>query len=167
MSQTRLLKFLACYFRCKLFLISRRVLFSSPFKFLIGLSMADEDSVSGVKGLLHRSVPWFKSQLDSLVSAAKRLLRGLVFISHKKKRCSHCKHCTRAKAKDRVWRWRHRALPVALGYAVGTDQATKLDVWWLIFQSQCVGNEKKECWFVLRHVGIEAFYPSRFLCSGS
>jgi hypothetical protein len=83
--------------------------------------MADEDSlqdsqrgvpgniqiVSGVKGLLCRSVPWFKSQLDSLVSAAKGLLRGSVPISCKKKRCSHCKCRTRAKAKDRVWRWRH------------------------------------------------------------
>ncbi len=82
--------------------------------------MADEDSlqdsqrgvpgnigiVSGVKGLLRRSVPWFKSQLGSLVSAAKGLLRGSVPISHKKKRCSHHKRCTRAKAKDRVWKWR-------------------------------------------------------------
>ncbi len=33
---------------------------------------------------------------------------------NKKKRCSHCKRCARAKAKDRVWRWRHQALPVAL-----------------------------------------------------
>jgi hypothetical protein len=58
--------------------------------------------VSGVKGLLRWSVPWFKSQLDSLVSATKGLLRGLVPISRKKKRCSHRKRCTRAKAKDRV-----------------------------------------------------------------
>ncbi len=57
---------------------------------------------------------WFKSQLGSLVPAVKRLLRGLVHISRKKKRCSHCKRCTRAKAKDRVWRRRRRALPVAL-----------------------------------------------------
>ncbi len=68
----------------------------------------------GVKGLLRRSVPWFKSQLDNLVSAAKGLLCVLVPISRKKKRCSHREHRTRAKAKDRVWRWRHRALPVAL-----------------------------------------------------
>jgi hypothetical protein len=76
--------------------------------------MADKDSVSGVKGLLHQSVPWFKSQLDSLVSAVKGLLCGLVPISRKKKRCSHCKRHTRAKAKDRVWRWRRQALPIAL-----------------------------------------------------
>ncbi len=57
---------------------------------------------------------WFKSQLGSLVSAAKGLLRGLVPINRQKKRCSHREHCARAKAKDRVWRWRHRALPVAL-----------------------------------------------------
>jgi hypothetical protein len=76
--------------------------------------MADKDSVSGVKGLLRWSVPWYKSQLDSFVSAAKGLLHGLVPISCKKKRCSHCKHHTRAKAKDRVWRWRCQALPVAL-----------------------------------------------------
>jgi hypothetical protein len=154
-------------------LISQRILLSIPFKFLIGLSMAEEDSlqdsprgvpgniqipqedatvataasvasqgstavfqqrahctllkieqdeavvckgclVSGVKGLLRWSVPLFKSQLNSLVSAAKGLLRGLVPISHKKRRCSHHKHCTRAKAKDRVRRWRRQALPVAL-----------------------------------------------------
>jgi hypothetical protein len=84
--------------------------------------MADKDSLqdsqkgvprSGVKGFLRRSVPWFKS-FDSLVSAAKGLLCGLVPTSRKKKRCSHLKRCTRAKAKDRVWRWRRRALPVAL-----------------------------------------------------
>jgi hypothetical protein len=46
------------------------------------------------------------------VSAAKGLLRGLVPIIRKKKRCSHCKRW--AKAKDRVWRWRRQALPVAL-----------------------------------------------------
>ncbi len=57
---------------------------------------------------------WFKSQLKSLVSAVKELLRGLVPISRKKKRCSHCKRCARAKAKDRDRRWRHRALPVTL-----------------------------------------------------
>jgi hypothetical protein len=57
---------------------------------------------------------WFKSQLGSLVSGVKGQLRGLVPISCKKKRCSHRKRCTRAKAKDRVWRWRHQALPVAL-----------------------------------------------------
>ncbi len=33
---------------------------------------------------------------------------------NKKKRYSHCKCCARAKAKDRVQRWRRRALPVAL-----------------------------------------------------
>ncbi len=56
----------------------------------------------------------FKSQLGSLVSGVKQLLRGLVPIGRKKKRCSHCKRRTRAKAKDRVWRWRRQALPVAL-----------------------------------------------------
>jgi hypothetical protein len=57
---------------------------------------------------------WFKSQLGSLVSGAKGLLRGLVPISRKKKRCSHHERRTRAKAKDRVRRWRCQALPVAL-----------------------------------------------------
>ena len=70
--------------------------------------------LDGVEGLLRRSVPWFKSQLDSLVFAAKGLLRGSVSISRKKKGCSHRERHTRAKAKDRVWRWRRRALPVAL-----------------------------------------------------
>ncbi len=55
-----------------------------------------------------------KSQLGSLVSDVKGLLHGLVPISRKKKRCSHCKRCARAKAKDRFWRWRRQALPVAL-----------------------------------------------------
>ncbi len=77
--------------------------------------MADEDTLlDGVEGLLRWSVPWFKSQLDSLVSAAKGILRGLVSISRKRKRCSHCKRCTRAKAKDKFRRWRRQALPVAL-----------------------------------------------------
>ena len=57
---------------------------------------------------------WFKSQLGSLVSGVKQLLRGLVPIGRKKKRCPHHKRCARAKAKDRVRRWRRRALPVAL-----------------------------------------------------
>jgi hypothetical protein len=48
------------------------------------------------------------------VSAAKGLLPGSVPISHKKKRCLHCKRCARAKAKDRVRWWRRQALPVAL-----------------------------------------------------
>ncbi len=55
-----------------------------------------------------------KSQLGSLVSSVKGLLHGSVPISRKKKRCSHCERCTRAKAKDRVQRWRRRALPIAL-----------------------------------------------------
>ncbi len=57
---------------------------------------------------------WFKSQLGSLVSGVKGLQRVWVPISCKKKRCSHRKRRTRAKAKDRVWRWRRQALPVAL-----------------------------------------------------
>ncbi len=48
------------------------------------------------------------------MSGVKGLLPGLVPISRKKKRRSHCKPRTRAKAKDRVRRWRHQALPVAL-----------------------------------------------------
>ncbi len=48
------------------------------------------------------------------MSGVKGLLRGLVPISPKKKRCPHCKRRARAKAKDRVWRWRRQALPVAL-----------------------------------------------------
>jgi hypothetical protein len=57
---------------------------------------------------------WFKSQLGSLVSGVKQLLRGLVPIGRKKKRCPHRERRARAKAKDRVRRWRRRALPVAL-----------------------------------------------------
>ncbi len=49
---------------------------------------------------------WFKSQLGSLVSGVKQLLHGLVLISRKKKRCSHCERLTKAKAKDRVRKWR-------------------------------------------------------------
>ncbi len=70
-------------------------------------------------------------------------------------------------------------------YAVGADQAflevlklgvwifcavfsrTKLHVWCLIFQSQCIRNGKRRMLVVFHHVGIEAFYPSRFLCGGS
>ncbi len=48
------------------------------------------------------------------MSGVKGLLRGLVPISCKKKRCPHRERCARAKAKDRVRRWRHQALPVAL-----------------------------------------------------
>ncbi len=48
------------------------------------------------------------------MSGVKELLPGLVPISHKKNRCSHCERRARAKAKDRVWRWRRQALPVAL-----------------------------------------------------
>ncbi len=55
-----------------------------------------------------------KSQLGSLVSGVKGLLCGLVPISRKKKRCSHHKRRARAKAKNRFWRWRCQALPVAL-----------------------------------------------------
>jgi hypothetical protein len=77
--------------------------------------MADKDTLlDGVEGLLRWPVPWFKSQLGSLVSGVKGLLRGLVPISRKKKRCSHHERCTRAKAKDRVRRWRCQALPIAL-----------------------------------------------------
>ncbi len=48
------------------------------------------------------------------MSGVKGLLRGLVPISRKKKRCSHREHRTMAKAKDRVRRWRRRAFPVVL-----------------------------------------------------
>ena len=57
---------------------------------------------------------WFKSQLSSLVSGVKQLLRGLVPIGRKKKRCPHRERRAKAKAKSRVRRWRRRALPVAL-----------------------------------------------------
>ena len=33
--------------------------------------------------------------------------------------------------------------PLLWWYAVGADQARKLDIWWLIFQSQCIGNGKR------------------------
>ena len=66
--------------------------------------------MSAVNGLLRWSVPWFK--LDSLFSAVKGLLRGLVPIGRKKKKCLHCERRARAKAK--VKKWRCRALPVAL-----------------------------------------------------
>ena len=68
--------------------------------------------MSAVKGLLRWSVPWFKSQLDSLVSAAKGLLRGSVPIGHKKKKCSHHECCARAKAKGK--KWQRQAVHVAL-----------------------------------------------------
>ncbi len=55
-----------------------------------------------------------KSQLGSLVCGVKALLRRLVPINCKKKSCSHHEHRNRAKAKDRVQRWRRQALPVAL-----------------------------------------------------
>ncbi len=48
------------------------------------------------------------------MSGVKGLLRGLVPLSRKKKRCSHRERRTRAKAKNRVRRWRRRALPIAL-----------------------------------------------------
>ncbi len=48
------------------------------------------------------------------MSGVKQLLRGLVPIGRKKKRCPHCERCSRAKAKDRVQRWRRQALTVAL-----------------------------------------------------
>jgi hypothetical protein len=61
---------------------------------------------------------WFKSQLGSLVSAGKGLYLDIFWIwkncHNKKKRCSHYERCARAKAKDRVRRWRRQALPVAL-----------------------------------------------------
>ncbi len=47
------------------------------------------------------SVPWFK--LDSLLSAAKGLLRGLIIIGRKKKKCLHRERCARAKAKVKKW----------------------------------------------------------------
>ncbi len=37
----------------------------------------------------------------------------------------------------------------------------------LYFTASALEMEKEECWFVFHHVGIEAFYPSRFLCGGS
>ena len=46
------------------------------------------------------------------MSAAKGLLRGLVPIGRKKKKCSHRERCARAKAK--VKKWQRQALPVAL-----------------------------------------------------
>ncbi len=50
-------------------------------------------------------------------------------------------------------------------YAVSTDQATKLHVWYLIFHCQCIGKGKRRRLVCpRRHVGIEAFYPSWFLC---
>ncbi len=48
------------------------------------------------------------------MSGVKQLLCGLVPTSRKKKRCPHRKRPARAKAKDRIQRWRYRALPVAL-----------------------------------------------------
>ncbi len=48
------------------------------------------------------------------MSGVKQILRGLVPIGRKNKRCPHPEHCARAKAKDRVQRWRRQALPVAL-----------------------------------------------------
>ncbi len=66
--------------------------------------------MSAVNGLLRWSVPWFK--LDSLLSATKGLLCGSVPIGRKKKKCLHRECCARAKVK--VKKWQHQALPVAL-----------------------------------------------------
>jgi hypothetical protein len=45
------------------------------------------------------------------------------------------------------------------------QQSFMSGVWY--FTASALEMEKEEGWFVLRHVGIEAFYPSRFLCSWS
>ena len=71
-------------------------LFESWFKSHLG------SFLSAVNELLRWSVPWFK--LDILVSAAKGLLHGSVPIGRKKKKCSHCERCARAKAKVKKWR---------------------------------------------------------------
>ena len=113
-------------------------------------------------------------------------LCGWVPISREKKRCSHCKHRTRAKAKDRVRRWRRRALPVALvvccqrkSIIPGSQNIRNMNILYKLFKNKapCLAFnisepvhwewKKEEGWFVFHHVGIEALYPSRFLCGGS
>ncbi len=79
-----------------MFLVVCYFLFGSWFKSQLGSPV-----VSTVNGLSCWSVPWFK--LDSLLSAAKGQLRGLVPISRKKKKCSHRERCARAKAKVKKW----------------------------------------------------------------
>ncbi len=43
------------------------------------------------------------------------------------------------------------------------QQTSMSGVWY--FRASALEMEEEEGWFVLRHVKIEAFYPSRFLCS--
>ncbi len=51
--------------------------------------------------------------------------------------------------------------PLLWWYAVGADQATKLDIWRLIFQSQCVGNGKK------KKVGLSSIVKTKFASKSS
>ena len=55
-----------------------------PGDITIGGALVASQGSAAVNGLLRWSVPWFK--LDSLLSAAKGLLRGLVPIGRKKKK---------------------------------------------------------------------------------
>ncbi len=48
------------------------------------------------------------------MSGVKGLLCGLVPVGRKKKRCPHRERRARAKAKDRVRRWRRQGFPIAL-----------------------------------------------------
>ncbi len=113
-------------------------LFGSWFKSQLG------SLVSGVKGLLRRSVPRFKSQLDSLVSAAKGLLCGLVPISYKRRRGVHIANVVPGpRPRTGFGGGDVEHCPLLWWYAVGADQATKLHVWRLIFHSQCIGNGKR------------------------
>ncbi len=49
--------------------------------------------------------------------------------------------------------------PLLWLYAVGADQATKLHIWWLIFQSQCVGNRKRRMLVCLQSCRNWSFLP--------
>ncbi len=99
--------------------------------------------LDGVEGLLHWSVPWFKSQLDSLVSAAKGLIRGLVSISPRGRGVHIANVVPGPRPRTGFGGGDVEHCPLLWWYAVGTDQATKLGVWWLIFQSQCIENGKR------------------------
>ncbi len=49
--------------------------------------------------------------------------------------------------------------PLLWWYAVGTDQATKLHIWWLIFQSQCIGNGNRRMFVCLPSCWNWSFLP--------
>ncbi len=105
---------------------------------------------------------WFKFQLGSLVSGVKGLLRWSVslswtvlclllkdyyvdwFPSAARRRGVHIANVVpRPRQRTGFGGGDVEHFPLLWWYAVGADQATKLHLWCLIFQSQCVGNGKR------------------------